>query len=176
MCKYIIVGKGASGKDYCQNLFIEQGYKPLIQYTSRPKRPYETGREYHFVTKNKIERMRKKLKFASLNLYNNWYYGFTVDDFVNCDVAIVTPYNLNDLKNWYPDVLKFVTIIYLDIPVDIRKNRLKTRYNGGNEDDTITRRVEADEKDFENFSYFDIRFTNNDDAVKYINKITQISN
>lgn len=173
MCKYIIVGKAASGKDYLQNIFIEHGYKPLKQYTSRPKRPYETGDEYHFTSKKKIEKMKHDLKFASCNMYNNWYYGFTVNDFRTCDVAIVTPFDLNNLKTWYPDLLKFVTIIYLDIPVDIRKNRLKTRYEGGNEDDTIERRVNADEKDFENFTCFDIRFTNNDEATTYINKITQ---
>lgn len=176
MCKYIIVGKAASGKDWLQNIFIERGYKPLIQYTTRPKRPYETGNEYHFCSKKKIENMNKKMKFASLKIFNDWFYGFTIDDLKKCDVAIMSPLNINDLKNWYPDILKLITIIYLDIPINVRKNRLETRYNGGNEDDSIARRVNADEKDFENFNYFDIRFTNNDEATAFINKITSENN
>lgn len=174
MCKYIIVGKAASGKDWLQNVFIEHGFKPLLQYTTRPKRPNETGKEYHFVSKKKIENMRSNLKFASLKQFNNWYYGFTIDELEKCDVAIMTPGNLNDIKCWYPNTIKFATIIYLDIPIEIRKKRLKNRYLGGNEDDSISRRVNADEKDFENFTFFDVKFTNNDDALKFINKITQI--
>ena len=174
MCKYIIIGKGASGKDYCQNLFIQKGFKPLVQYTSRPKRPYETGKEYHFSSRKKIEKMRHELKFATLYEYNGWYYGFTLDDLKKCDVAIMSIANLNDLRTWYPDVIKCTSIIFLDIPAHVRKERLKTRYSGGNEDDTVKRRIEADENDFKDFNYFDIRFTTNEDAENFINKITNI--
>lgn len=173
MCKYIFVGKAASGKDWCQRLMVENGYKPLKQYTTRPKRPNETGNEYNFVSKKTIEKMRHDLKFASLKNFKGWWYGFTLDDFKNCDVAILSVGNINDLNMWYPDVLRFSTIIYLDIPVEVRRQRLSTRYTGGNEDDSLERRIKADEKDFENFTCFDIRFTHNDDAVKYINKIIQ---
>lgn len=172
MCKYVIVGKAASGKDWCQRLFVEQGYKPLRQYTTRPKRPNETGGEYHFVDEKKINRMKRNMKFASLKNFKGWYYGFTLEEFEKCDVAILSPGNISDLNTWFPNSLKFVTIIYLDIPMDIRKQRLSTRYEGGNEDDSVMRRINADEKDFENFKCFDIRFTHNDDATKYINKIT----
>lgn len=171
MCKYVIVGKAASGKDWCQKLFVSGGYKPLKQYTTRPKRPNETGKEYHFVSKKTIEKMKDDHKFCSLKEFKGWYYGFTLDDFKKCDVGILSVGNISDLINWYPDVLKFTTIIFLDIPLDIRKKRLKSRYSGGNEDDSLIRRIEADENDFKNFNNFDIKFTSNDDATKFINKI-----
>lgn len=173
MCKYVIVGKAASGKDWCQNLFVEHGFKPLKQYTTRPKRPNETGKEYHFVSEKTIEKMQNEKKFCSLKVFKDWYYGFTLNDFKKCEVAILSVGNIYDLTNWYPEVLKFTTIIFLDIPTSVRRKRLKSRYSGGNEDDSLTRRIEADERDFQNFNIFDIKFTTNDEATKFINKIIQ---
>lgn len=176
MCKYVIVGKAASGKDYCQNLFVNCGYKPLKQYTTRPKRLNEKGNEYHFVSSNVIKNMNSDSRFVSLKKFKDWYYGFTLEDFEKCDVAILSPSNIEDLNIWFPDSIKFTTIIYLDIPSNIREERLKSRYPKGHEDDSIERRMNADENDFKNFKCFDIKFSNNDDAVKYINKITSSKN
>lgn len=173
MCRYIIVGKAASGKDWCQKMFVENGYKPLKQYTTRPKRPNETGDEYHFVSKKRIENLKEKQQFASLKIFKDWYYGFTIDEFKNCDVAILSVGNICDLRNWYPEVLITCTIIYLDIPISVRKERLKTRYNGGNQDDSVERRLTADERDFKNFKYFDLKFSSNNEATEFINKIIQ---
>ena len=56
-----------------------------------------------------------------------------------------------------PAERKNCTIIYLDIDLDIRKSRLKNR---GDISDTIDRRIKADEKDFENFTNFDLIINN----------------
>ena len=45
MSKYIIVGPGASGKDYLQKKMIDLGYHPMKQYTTREIRENETGNE-----------------------------------------------------------------------------------------------------------------------------------
>ena len=50
MSKYIIVGPGASGKDWLLKKMVELGYSPMRQYTTREKRENETGDEYHFVS------------------------------------------------------------------------------------------------------------------------------
>ena len=171
MAKYIIVGKAASGKDYAKNILVKKGFKPLVQYTSRPIRPNEKGDEYHFTTFEKMEKMINERKFASVKNFNSWYYGFTINDFTNCDVAVLSPGNIFDLKHLYPNLIKFSTIIYLDIPEKIRKERLKKRYKGGNQDDSTSRRMNADKIDFENFDYFDIRFTSNEEANDFINKL-----
>jgi dephospho-CoA kinase len=47
-------------------------------------------------------------------------------------------------------------IIYIDIPEDIRRERLKLRSDA----DTVERRIAADREDFEGFENFDIRITN----------------
>jgi guanylate kinase len=52
---------------------------------------------------------------------------------------------------------KHCTIIYLDIPLKVRKDRLKLR---GDLSDKIERRIEADEKDFKDFTDYDIVINN----------------
>ena len=52
---------------------------------------------------------------------------------------------------------KKCTIIYLDIPLEIRRKRLEER---GDLNDKIERRLAADEKDFEGFTDFDIVVNN----------------
>lgn len=171
MVKYIIVGKAASGKDFAQSMLIKKGFKPLLQYTTRPVRPNETGKEYHFTSKEKMEKMIAQDKFVSVKVFNSWYYGFTIDDYLKSDVAVLSPGNIIDLMNNRPELLKFSTIIYLDIPEKVRKERLKVRYEGGNQDDSVNRRLKADRMDFKYFGYFDIRFTSNEEANEFINKL-----
>lgn len=172
MVKYIIVGKAASGKDYAQSILVKKGFKPLLQYTTRPVRPNETGKEYHFTSEEKMEKMIKQEKFVSVKEFNSWYYGFTLDDYSKSGVAVLSPGNIIDLENKRPDLLRFSTIIYLDIPEKIRKERLKVRYDGGKKDDSANRRLKADKEDFKYFDCFDIRFTSNEEANDFINKIT----
>ena len=47
-------------------------------------------------------------------------------------------------------------VIFIDIPTEIRRERLKQR-NDNN--DSIERRLEADDKDFIGFTDFDIKIT-----------------
>ena len=52
---------------------------------------------------------------------------------------------------------KECTIIYLNIPTEVRRDRLHNRNMPG---DTLTRRIDADEKDFIYFTDFDIEINN----------------
>ena len=170
MCKYIIVGKAAAGKNYAQDVFIREGnFKPCIQYTSRPRRHNESGNEYHFISDKKITQLYENNKFISMKTCTNgWKYGLSLEEFKTCDVAILSPENIMDIKLKYPELIRLTTIIYLDIPIKIRKERLTNRYVGGSEDDSMKRRIDADERDFESFDCYDIRFTNNDECIKFI--------
>ena len=52
---------------------------------------------------------------------------------------------------------KECTIIYLNVPKETRRERLEAREMPG---DSIDRRMEADNLDFENFTDFDIEINN----------------
>ena len=169
--KYLIVGPGASGKDWLQRRFIEKGYAPLMQYTTRPMRPTEDGTEYHFVSQRVMGRMIRDMRFLSVKNFKNWWYGFTREDFEGCGVGVVSIGNINELKYNYPNLEDICEIIYLDIPKEIRIKRLSNRYDGGNMDDTVARRVSADEADFEDFRQYTVRLCSEDEVSEYINNV-----
>ena len=155
--KIIIIGKAASGKDFMQKRLVYKGWVPLKQYTTRPKRPNEVGNEYHFISNEEFENIFCKLR--SVQNFVGWKYGYDIDEALDSDVMIFSPANLfdlmisSDIKS--RKLLESSTIIYLDIDEETRRERLSVRYNGGNEDDPLERRLNADKKDFEFFDSID---------------------
>ena len=151
--KIIIIGKAASGKDYLQKRLVDNGWIPLKQYTTRPKRPNETGDEYHFVSEKEFDSIRHRL--MNVQSFIGWNYGYDIDEALNSDVMIFSPANLfsmevsSDIKS--RNLAVSSTIVYLDIDEETRRKRLSKRYVGGNEDDSLERRLQADAKDFEFF-------------------------
>jgi guanylate kinase len=149
--KFIIIGKAASGKDFMQKQLVYKGWVPLMQYTTRPKRPNEVGDEYHFISNEEFESISCKLR--SVQNFVGWKYGYDIDEALASDVIIFSPANLLDLMMSSDkksiNLLGSSTIIYLDIDEETRRERLSVRYNGGNEDDPLERRLNADKKDFD---------------------------
>ena len=179
--KIIIIGKAASGKDYFQKQLVSNGWIPLRQYTTRPKRPNEVGDEYHFVTEEEFDSISHKLQ--SVQSFNGWKYGFDMDEAVMSDVMIFSPANFFDIsissdircKN----LICCSNVVYLDIDEDVRRERLSNRYIGGNEDDSIERRLREDKKDFKFLDTLDwdvlsnryVRLCNKSEVDDFLKKI-----
>ena len=148
--KIIIIGKAASGKDFLQKQLVLKGWKPLRQYTTRPKRLTENGDEYHFVSEEEFDSIRHKL--MSVQTFNGWKYGFDINEALESDVMIFSPANFFDVVMSSDDksceLALSSTIVYLDIGEETRRQRLSVRYKGGNEDDSLERRLRADKEDF----------------------------
>ena len=155
--RIIIIGKAASGKDYLQKQLVANGWIPLRQYTTRPKRPNETGDEYHFVSEEEFDSIRHKL--MSVQSFAGWYYGYDIDEALASDVMIFSPANYFEMQlssRFKSRNLSLCsTIVYLDIDEETRRERLSVRYKGGNEDDPLERRLKADTNDFEYFDSYD---------------------
>lgn len=164
MDKFIIVGKAASGKDWLQKEMVKRGYVPMKQYTTREMRENETGNEYHFISQEEFEHMKEEGRFVSANFYRIGWYGISYDELINSDVAILSPANVNDIINAFPQIRDIFKIIYLDIPISIRRERLNSRYKNKIGDDNEVR-IMNDEKDFMDFTTWDIRL----DGVESIN-------
>ena len=173
--KFIIIGKAASGKDYLQKQLVLNGWIPLRQYTTRPKRPNEVGTEYHFVTEEDFDNISYNL--MSIQSFNGWKYGFNIDEALSSDVMIFSPANLYSLTMNIPDDERCryldlsSTIVYLDIDENIRRERLSKRYIGGNEDDSLERRLQADAKDFEHIDSIDWDNNPPEDFIRLCNEI-----
>ena len=156
MNKIILVGKAAAGKDHMRKILQGRGFNYGVSYTTRPKRPNEIdGEDYFFLTKEEFEDMKFENKWYEYVEFNGWMYGTTRKQFhETCNLFIMTPKGIEHIT---PVDRKKCTIMYLDISDTTRCARLSER---GDENDTIERRMYADNKDFENFTTYDISINN----------------
>ena len=152
--RVIIVGKGGSGKDHLRKSLSEMGYKYCVSHTSRPSREgEEDGVDYFFVSIGEVS----DPDFLEKNFYewvtfNGWFYGTSVSEFKQSDLLIMTPSGVEKLRH---EDRKDSHIIYLDIPEEIRRQRLLSRRDA----DDVERRLEADQADFLNFDDYDEQIT-----------------
>jgi guanylate kinase len=153
--RIILCGKAASGKDHLRKVLQGRGLTYGVSYTTRPPREGEVdGRDYYFLDESEFQSLIDEGFFYEYITFNGWFYGTSRDQWYNTDdVFIMTP---SGVRKIHPSDRKHSFIIYLDMPIEIRRERLKGR-NDNN--DTIERRIEADERDFDNFTDFDIRIT-----------------
>ena len=101
--------------------------------------------------------MIERGEFYENVMFNGWLYGTSVNQWAQKDnesVFIMTPTAISCIS---PEDRKECFIIYTDIHIDIRRKRLENRLMPG---DSLERRIQADEKDFENFRDYDLRITN----------------
>lgn len=154
--RFILAGKAASGKDYAKKLLVdEMGFKRAISTTSRPMREgEEEGVDYYYTSASEFEKDIANGKFLEYQTYVGWYYGTSVESLKTGQVFIMTAEGINDVPK---DILDESYIIYFDIDEDTRRERLIKR---NDTDDDMERRIAADNKDFENFNYYNLRITN----------------
>jgi guanylate kinase len=153
--RIILCGKAASGKDHLRKILEGRGFKYGVSYTTRPPRKGEIdGKDYFFLEENEFQTLVEQGFFYEHVAFNGWSYGTSKEQwFVNDDVFIMTPSGIGKL---HAADRKSSFVIYIDIPVDIRRERLSERNDNS---DSIERRLSADDNDFKTFTDFDIRIT-----------------
>jgi len=156
--KIIIVGKTASGKDYLLKQFHDSHqFKIGVKHTTRPMRKNEIeGLSYHFTCNTAFDLIvdrNQMFVYQEFDLGEGklWKYGFTNLEIQNNKVFMLTPYEISFIPKERRD--EFI-IVYLDIDKEIRRKRLLKR---GDENDSIERRIESDERDFKYFEDYDIK-------------------
>jgi guanylate kinase len=151
---------------------IEEGLKGCLKMTTRPMRVNEVQNiTYNFVD---FEIFREKINNNDLICYQKfevtpldkspeiWYYGITKEEFNSSQVFIMTP---GDLSQVDPETRKKCFVVYLDIDREIREKRI-TKRNDNN--DSIMRRLDADDIDFRNFKDYDLKITDPEFEVETI--------
>ena len=156
----IIMGKTCSGKNAVVSELVKRGWSQIVTYTTRPRRRGEIeGREYHFLTDEEFEKKDKKGFFVETQTYNVngkiWKYGSplweTLDAGVDDEnhVIILTPTGVSEvvdvLQGYSPN--DNVNVIYLYTNRATILKRLKSRKD---KNDSIERRMKADDEDFSN--------------------------
>ena len=163
--RIILAGKGGSGKDHLRNLLVEKGFKYCISFTTRPKRPAEIeGDDYFFIDEKEFKEMIDNDSFIEYVNFNQWYYGTPKDQFQSSNVLIMTPSGIFKLSD-EDRVQSF--ILFIDIDQETRRNRLSQRRDA----DAVERRIEADEKDFFEFSDYDAKIIDPNFTLENINEL-----
>ena len=161
--KLILLGKSGSGKDFLMRKLVEKKLRGCLKMTTRPQRKHEIQWiTYEFVAdwtfKEKIDN-DEFLVYQTFEVTpegkdpETWYYGITKEEFEKSQVFIMTP---GEFENITPEVRKGCFVVYLDIDRDTRESRILGRQD---KNDSVTRRLDADEIDFQNFKDYDLRIT-----------------
>lgn len=155
--KLILVGKAASGKDHLRKRLMDKGLNYGISHTTRPPREGEVdGQDYHFVTEEEFLSIIDQGDMVEYQQFIGWYYGMATWEWDKADVIIL---NAEALEQLSPEVRKECTVIYLDIPLEVREQRMLER---NDTDDNYKRRLQADEEQYKDFNNYDIKITNPD--------------
>lgn len=156
--KLIILGHSGSGKDHLRKELIKLGLKYSPKFTTRPQRLNEKqGEDYNFIDYDLYIYFLKNEKIKTFQSFVingvNWYYGVTKENWDNNQVFIMTT---EELKQLSKEDRKKCFVVYLKIDESVRKERLLERkdYN-----DSIDRRMKADNRDFDGFSDYDLCLT-----------------
>lgn len=168
--RIILMGHGASGKDYARKLFENfLGLKYGVSYTTRPPREGEVeGKDYYFITKERFQEMIDKNLWYEYVEFNGWLYGTTKEQFYNQDnLFIMTPKGLSHLSETDRNES---SVIYFDIPENIRKERMIQRKGNA---DSVERRLIADKKDFSDITEkdYDYRITSPNFTIEDLENI-----
>ena len=141
--RLILVGKGGSGKDHARKISENIiGAKYAVSYTSRPPRDGEVeGVDYFFVDESFFTNGIENNFWYEYVIFNGWYYGTSNEQFQNDKLFIMTPKGLSHLSE---EDRNESGVLYLNIPSEIRRERMLAR--NGNAD-SVDRRMEADELD-----------------------------
>ena len=161
--KLIILGKSGSGKDFLMRRLIEKGLKGCLKMTTRPQRKHEVQMiTYNFVNESSFLDKLNQNDFLCYQTFNvtpdnkdpeTWYYGITKEEFNQSQVFIMTP---GEFYNIDSETRKGCFVVYLDIDRSVRESRLFRRED---KNDSITRRLDADDVDFSEYNDYDLKIT-----------------
>ena len=141
----VLVGESASGKSSIEKYLVDNyGYNKVVSYTTRSPRPNEVdGVDYHFVSIEEFESLKRQSFFAETATYNGWHYGTAVNDCKNDKVAVLTPHGLRQISR-----IKGINVIsfYINVP---RRDRLIKILQRGDDIEEAYRRSLSDVGQFD---------------------------
>lgn len=154
MKRTILVAKAGGGKDYFRDYLANIGIPYDVSYTTRPSREGEVeGHTYNFISEEEFIKLEKDGFFLEAVNFNGKYYGTSMENWNTKEIFIMTPTGVSNIPE---KDRKDCIVVYLDIPLEDRRERLNKRSDW----DSVDRRIKADEEDFKGFCDFDLRVTN----------------
>lgn len=130
----LYIGKSAAGKDTYLRKMISCGVKPVVTYTTRPKRNGEVdGVDYNFIDREQFSQKVSMGEIFEYRKYNTnfngkkdvWYYGSPKVNPAEGYVAIVDISGARSYISEYGS--ENVDIVYVHCDDEIRKDRAMKR-------------------------------------------------
>jgi guanylate kinase len=144
----LLIGESGSGKNTVQDILEQQyGLKPLLSYTTRPKRNKEEN-THTFVSEVEFNHIIDTEQVIAFTRYNDYRYCATSNQIAESDVYIIDMggfYSLKEAKINGKIDFPFVSF-YLKVPEQERVQRMKSR---GDSAKAIRERIEYDKNAFE---------------------------
>ena len=152
--RVILVGPSATGKTFIKYKLGEKGFKLDVSYTSRdPRKDEIDGVDYNFISKSEfIDRIERGL-FYEYAQHGESLYGTGLSEWHNSDVFIMESHGVSKI---IPEDRKESFVIYVNIPFDIRLDRMRKR---GWTKEMIQERTNTDQEKFKNFRNFDVEIS-----------------
>jgi len=167
--RLIVLGKSGSGKDFLMRGMAKLGVAPGVKTTTRPQRKAEVQWvTYEFVADRTFKEMSENGEFVVEQDFlvtpegrdpETWRYGLSKREFERAQSFIMTPAEFYMID---AEARKRCFVVYLDIDRATREERVLRRRDMN---DSIKRRMDADDEDFAEFSKsgdYDLRVTDPD--------------
>lgn len=161
---YLLAGPSGSGKSsVARELTQRYGLKEVWSYTERPPR-YDGEPGHIFVTPEQFDAAGKMCAFT---LYNGYRYGVPESAIEENDIYVIDPAGIRYMQERYSGS-KGVVIIAIYASLNERAVRMLER---GDTQAAVRKRLQTDEKEFENLHLMaDAWFRNDklDETVKAV--------
>ena len=181
-----LMGKSSSGKDTIFKKIRddeELNLKPIVSYTTRPKRTNETnGVEYFFINEKELNKFEKEDKVIEKRVYHtvhgDWYYCTINDEQIDLEsnnyLLITTLESYKSLKDYFGEDKVYPLYIHVEDGIRLQRALDREKNQENPNFDELCRRFLADNRDFskENLSALEINeFYTNKELEECINNI-----
>ena len=183
---FCLMGKSSSGKDTIFKKIRddkELNLKPIVSYTTRPKRTNETnGVEYFFINEKELNKFEKEDKVIEKRVYHtvhgDWYYCTINDEQIDLEsnnyLLITTLESYKSLKDYFGEDKVYPLYIHVEDGIRLLRALDREKNQENPNFDELCRRFLADNSDFskENLSTLKINeFYTNKELEECINNI-----
>ena len=183
---FCLMGKSSSGKDTIFKKIRddkELNLKPIVLYTTRPKRTNETnGVEYFFINEKELNKFEIEDKVIEKRVYHtvhgDWYYCTINDEQIDLEsnnyLLITTLESYKSLKDYFGEDKVYPLYIHVEDGIRLQRALDREKNQENPNFDELCRRFLADNRDFskENLSALEINeFYTNKELEECINNI-----
>ena len=157
---FCLMGKSSSGKDTIFKKIRddeELNLKPIVSYTTRPKRTNETnGVEYFFINEKELNKFEKEDKVIEKRVYHtvhgDWYYCTINDEQIDLEsnnyLLITTLESYKSLKDYFGEDKVYPLYIHVEDGIRLQRALDREKNQENPNFDELCRRFLADSADF----------------------------